>query len=349
MFKRHNFRILFGMTIFIIGGVLFFPDGSKAVLQTTPQPGQNEIIASMSYSVAPSAVTFGRLSANNNVVGFLYRPPRDNWACSISVDIAKQGSPTDSVVMGIYQTNDATTFPSGAATYISDNFISASDLTITRTKVNFSLSNCFGMASSGIYWVVLARTGAESNTNNYLFYTGTTGVGYPSSAIDFTSWGDRNGKYSPTTYFSGVVYGLDDSVVFNIPTASASCNGYSTTVQKEACIVFKTLFVPSNNALDGWLEVRNDIANHKPISYFYGVTGLFSSTVASDSDNFLRFGITATLSNSDTVSVSFFNISTLTSFVPLSTIHFFRSLLEYALWIMFAMWCFHEAKILFDK
>jgi len=290
VYKHRHFGKVYLIALFVVGGVLFFPKSSKAVIQT-PDPSFS-IIASTSITSGSSSA-FGRPAANNNVVGFKYVVPHDSYLCSVNVGLSKNGSPTDSVQMQIKK--NGTTFPGDDDWIVSDNVALSGDMTTSRQDFNFSFGqNCWATPGNITLWIGLVRTGAESGANYYNLYNDTTTVTFfPDSSIDFKQWGDRNGIYVPDTFPASAVFGIDEPGGFDIEEASASCDGYSSTVQKEACIILKTLFVPSSDILNEWTEVRNDIAEHKPISYFYGVTELFGSSVASDSDNFISFGTRA--------------------------------------------------------
>lgn len=278
-------------------------------------------------------------------IGETWLSPNTNYICSITLSLAKHGTPSDGIYINLYDNSGNGLGTRSPGTLLaSTTTVLGSSMTTSAVSYNFTFSNCQYLTGGQVYYLDIERSGSLNATN---YYQRGGGAGHPDTST-MQSWAEGFGSWienGSEDYFKILgYYSLNtssvDSNVWNqsmstSTVTSLKCNpiGFnSSTLQDIGCAMFyvdasSTGVIAINSAFSSYLTIF-------PFNIFFNYNSILSTltTNYTVSDNTITWTFHSPINNAtDTIS---FSSSTLNTYLGSGTWGTIRTWEDNALWIL---------------
>jgi hypothetical protein len=250
-----------------------------------------------------------------------YQSGATDLLCGVRHKIARNGSPSDTVVFTVYQGGSN---PQNGLAMVSSTVSGATLPTNTATETDFNFGGyCITLVSGQTYWFTLTRSGALSDTDNYISRIQTTGGNEWAYVVVNGGWFDNSPQALAIT-----AYGVANLSYYSLPTSTVSSTAWTLTCDESAgtfsysiCNLFVGLFIPNPSVFDAFTGLYDQIENKPPIGYLTAISDALGGVGTS----------TAPYSISAVSAFSGF-------FSPI------RTALSWILWLVFAFWIINRLR-----
>lgn len=287
-------------TIITILSILTIPFLVAPNLVMADSPDEDIAHITLSPSSGDSISSFGKSTSQyGNGIAWKYIAPDSHELCNAHLDLKKEGSPVDGLKVKVQLGSQTDTGPGDAYGLFSESQeIAGSSLTTTLVSYIFNFQNCPILVGNSVYWIILYRTGAVSDTN---YYINTQKVPSTSTTVDLLNFANISsfGKFTTGTwnqpansYFAIQLGGVVSDPSFPTPGGfgTQGCTSASTATHY-LCDVFQYLFIPQgglttyiNTALG---QIVTQAHSKAPFSYFYDLHDSFSDLNTSADKGYL--------------------------------------------------------------
>jgi len=130
-------------------------------------------------------------------------------------------------------------------------------------------------------------------------------------------------------------------------TSTGFFSDLSNAVSYGACTALAFLFVPNQNTLSDFNDLKVSATEHIPFSYYYDIKSVFDDTASSTGSNFVDIEFDISSSTVCTTSfgciipsVTAFSTSTISTYISDSTRSILRTLMASVVWLAFAYYAY---------
>jgi hypothetical protein len=232
---------------------------------------------------------------------------QNGYVCQIKTAMYRNGNPTDSVRLRIYSGGS---LPDNGTLIATSAVLGSSFSTSSNPYqlITFDLDNCFYFQSGKNYYFVFDRTG-DLDPDNYYYYWYYNG----NLQNYYIKWGYLMGSWNNNQNIE-LDLTLNGWLELAPPTSTSTeqvitCDPNSGFFSYSFCYLFQYLFSPDQIALNNFYNLKDELKNKIPFSYFYQISDLVASTTIAATSSAIDINLKSQDFNFGTVSfMSFDNI-----------------------------------------
>jgi len=276
-----------------------------------------------------------------------YVPGASHNICSVTVPLKAVGSPTDSVYLNMYIGSSTITFsspfPGTSDTFFQSAVAQWQVRNTTYSDYTFTFSPCAVVVGANHYSFNLYRSGSTDNSNRYAIQ-GRDGSGAAATITGTATWvADR--LLANSSFHANDFPTFAPSIELN-GTENFGAIAPSTTPQFAQSVINTILGLNDDNATStltgaagGWTNIPSYFAEKVPWGYLFDIADVYQSLSTTTSDfSEVAFDFSDTRISTGTRGwlpgrIVVFSTSTVTSYLPTSTMDALNTLAAAVGWI----------------